>query len=136
MDAEEIDALIRRSEESFNLRDPDAMVAGWDPECEWHPFLTAEVEGGQGYRGHEGIRQWFSDLDEMFSEVSWHPASAKDLGDERYLILGAIKARGRSSGVEVETPIGQIIELRDDLILRGWAYPSHEQAKLAAERGV
>jgi hypothetical protein len=136
MEAEEIDVLIRQSEESFNLRDPDAMIEGWDAECEWHPFLTAEVEGGQGYRGHEGLRQWFEDVDAMFSELNWRPDSVKDLGEERYLVLGTIKARGRSSGVEVETPIGQILELHDGLIQRGWAYPSHEQARQAANQIV
>jgi ketosteroid isomerase-like protein len=132
MDAAEIDQLIHENEESFNRRDPEVMIASWDARCEWHPFLTAEVEGAQGYRGHDGLRQWFKDIDEMFSEISWHPDSVKNLEGDRVLVLGTIRGRGRTSGVEVETPIGQLIELRDGMILRGWAYPSHEQAMLAA----
>lgn len=134
MEAEEIDELVHRSEESFNLRDPEVMLERVDAECEWHPFLTAEVQGGAGYRGHEGIRQWFLDIDEMFSEISWQVESVRDLGGDRFLVLGEIRGRGRSSGVEVESPIGQILDLRDGKIVRGWAYPSHEQAKQAASR--
>ncbi len=126
MEAEEIDELVHRSEESFNLRNPEVMLERVDAECEWHPFLTAEVQGGAGYRGHEGIRQ--------FSEISWQVESVRDLGGDRFLVLGEIRGRGRSSGVEVESPIGQILDLRDGKILRGWAYPSHEQAKQAASR--
>ena len=51
-------------------RDPDACAAVWNPDCEWHPFLTARVEGDPGYHGHNGMRAWFEDVDEMFSEIA------------------------------------------------------------------
>ena len=72
-----------------------------------------------------GLRQWFKDVDEMFSEITWQVQSVKDLGDDRVLVLGKLKGRGRASGAEVESPIGQIFEFRDGRVVRGWAYPSH-----------
>ena len=135
MDAEELDRLVRSSAESYNSRDPEVMIDRWHPDCEWHPFISAEVEGRDAYRGRDGVRQWFRDVDELFSEVGWTVEGFHDLGDDRVVVLGQLEARGRASGVEVQSPIGQLFELRDGLLLRGWAYPSHEQALQAAGLG-
>jgi ketosteroid isomerase-like protein len=129
---DEIDELVRKGVESYNARDSEASLASWDPECEWHPFLSTEVEGAPAYRGHEGLRQWFRDTDEMFSEVAWRVEEVRDLGDGRVLVLGNIHARGRASGAEVSSQIGHLFEFRERRVLRGWAYPSHEQALWAA----
>jgi ketosteroid isomerase-like protein len=133
MKPEELEELVRLNAEGYNRRDPEAMIDHWDPECEWHPFITAELEGAEGYRGREGVRKWFRDTDEMFSKVQWRVEEVRDLGDDRVLILGELEARGRASGVDVTSPLGQVFELREGRILRGWAYPSHEQAEQAAE---
>ena len=132
MRLDEIEELFHKGVEAYNRRDVEASVLLWDAECEWHPFLTAEVEGGSGYSGHDGIRQWFRDTDEMFSELEWRVEELRDLGGDRVLALGSIRARGRESGAEVSSAIGHRFELRDGRILRGWAYASHEQALNAA----
>ena len=130
--SEDIDELVRRGVESCNARDPEAGLALWDPGCEWHPFLSTEVEGAAAYRGHEGIRRWFRDTDEMFSAVAWTVEEVRNLGDGRILVLGHRHARGRIGGVEVSSQIGQLFDLRDGRIVRGWAYPTHDQALRAA----
>lgn len=132
MDATELDRLVFRAAAHYNGRDPEGGLDLWDPECEWHPSFGAEVEGASGYRGHDGVRQWFRDTDEMFSSVRWEVEKVRDLGGNRVLALGRLQARGRLSGAEVDSPIGQLFEFRDGKILRGWAYLSHEEAKLAA----
>jgi ketosteroid isomerase-like protein len=132
MDAEEIDRLVHLSVESYNQRDPELMIEHWDPECEWHPYFSAQVEGSKGYRGHDGVRQWFRDLDEMFSSITWEVEKVRDLGDDRFLILGQLRACGRTSGAEVDSEIGQLLEVRGERLLRGWAYFSHDQARRAA----
>ena len=132
MRPDEINELVRQGVDSYNARDAEASLASWDPECEWHPFLSTEVEGAPAYRGHEGLRQWFRDTEEMFSEVEWRVEAVRNLGDDRVLVLGHIRARGRTSGAEVSSPIGHLFEFREGRVLRGWAYPSHEQALSAA----
>jgi ketosteroid isomerase-like protein len=134
MDAEQLDRLVSLAAESYNRRDAELMIDQWDPDCEWHPFISAELEGAEGYRGHDGVRKWFRDTDEMFSAVHWRVGEARDLGGDRILILGELEARGRVSGVDVRSPLGLIFELRGDLILRGWAYPSYEQAEQAGAK--
>ena len=61
--------LLAQSRDAFNDRDPEAWIEAWNPDCEWHPFLTAREEGDPGYHGRNGVRAWFEDVDEMFSEI-------------------------------------------------------------------
>ncbi|OLE35794.1 MAG: hypothetical protein AUG48_09670 [Actinobacteria bacterium 13_1_20CM_3_68_9] len=117
--------------DAYNARDPEAFVARCEPDCEWHPFLSSRVEGTPGYRGHDGIRAWFRDIDSMFTQMRADVREVRDLGD-RVLGLGTIQARGRESGAEVSSPIGWLIEAPEGELRRGWAYASHEEALAAA----
>ena len=123
--------LFETGVDAYNGRDPEAFVARCETDCEWHPFLSSQVEGTSGYRGHDGIRAWFGDIDSMFSEMRAEVREVRDLGD-RVLGLGTIRARGRESGAEVSSPIGWLIEVRGGKLCRGWAYASHEEALEAA----
>jgi ketosteroid isomerase-like protein len=125
------DAQLEQLRDSYNRRDPDAWVAIWNPDCEWHPFLTARVEGDPGYHGHNGMRAWFEDVDEMFDEIVVELDQYREVGD-RLLVLGRMTARGRGSGAEVNTEVGWVIERRGERFQRGWAYTSHEEAERAA----
>ena len=75
---------ISGSVEAFNRRDPEAYIAYVREDYEWRPFLLAGVEGGV-YRGHEGVRQWFANLDEAFESFSLE-VSEREQG---YSILGS-----------------------------------------------
>ncbi len=133
--AESYRELLDRAADAYNRRDPDAWVAVWSPDCEWHPFLTARVEGDPGYHGHNGMRAWFEDVDEMFSEMHVELGRFRQVGD-RLLVLGQMTATGRVSGVAVSSEVAWVMELRDDKLRRGWAYMSHEEAARAAEEAT
>lgn len=124
--------LLDDAVNAYNRRDPDAWVALWTPDCEWHPFLTARVEGDPGYHGHNGMRAWFEDVDEMFSEMHAELETFREVGD-RLLVLGEMTAVGRGSGAEVSSDVAWVVEPRGEKLWRGWAYASHEEARLAAE---
>ncbi|MGA8928001.1 MAG: nuclear transport factor 2 family protein [Solirubrobacterales bacterium] len=133
--AEPYRELLDQAADAYNRRDPDAWVAVWSPDCEWHPFLTARVEGDPGYHGHNGMRAWFEDVDEMFSEMHVELGRLRQVGD-RLLVLGQMTATGRVSGVVVSSEVAWVMELRDDKLRRGWAYMSHEEAARAAEEAT
>jgi ketosteroid isomerase-like protein len=124
--------MLEECRDAYNVRDPDAWVRIWTTNCEWHPFLTARVEGDPGYHGHNGMRAWFEDVDEMFSEMHVELESFREIGN-RVLVLGQMKATGRGSGAEVESEVAWVFEPRGELFHRGWAYDSHEDAERAAE---
>ena len=45
-----------------------SLIAGPDPEVEWHSFFAELGEGGV-YRGHAGTRQYLGDLGEAWEVV-------------------------------------------------------------------
>jgi ketosteroid isomerase-like protein len=124
-------ALLEQLRDSYNRRDPEAWVAVWNPDCEWHPFLTARVEGDPGYHGHNGMRAWFEDVDEMFEESQVELEQYRQVGD-RLLVLGRMTARDRVNGAEVSNEVAWVVEPRGERFQRGWAYTSHEEAERAA----
>ena len=124
--------LLELGRDAYNSRDADQWVAIWTPDCEWHPFLTARVEGDPGYHGHNGMRAWFEDTDEMFSEMHVELDQFREVKG-RLLVFGQMSAVGRGSGTEVNSEVAWVFEPRGDLFRRGWAYTSHAEAEREAE---
>jgi ketosteroid isomerase-like protein len=127
--------LIQASADAYNRRDAEAWVALWSADCEWHPFLTARIEGDPGYHGHNGMRAWFEDVDEMYSEMHVELERFREVGD-RLLVLGQMTAVGRGSGAEVSSEVAWVVEPRGDHLHRGWAYDNHAEAERAAEEAA
>jgi ketosteroid isomerase-like protein len=123
---------LEQSRDAFNDRDPEAWIAAWNTDCEWHPFLTAREEGDPGYHGHNGIRAWFEDVDEMFSDIHVELETYREVGD-RLLVLGEMNARRKGTGEEVHNQVAWVVEPRGEKLQRGWSYPTHEEAQRAAE---
>ena len=89
-------AQLEQLRDSFNARDPEGFATLWNPDCEWHPFLTARVEGDPGYHGHNGIRAWFEDIDEMYSAIRVELGDSREVAG-RLLVLGQMTATGRDT---------------------------------------
>jgi len=123
---------IEQLRESFNVRDPQGFAAVWHASCEWHPFLTARIEGDPGYHGHNGIRTWFEDMDEMFSEVNVEIDQFREVRG-RLVVRGRMTATCRASGAKVDSEVGWVVEPRGKKFQRGWAYTSHAEAEREAQ---
>jgi len=96
MSGENVD-LVLRMYEVFNRRDLDALLALMHDEVEIAPRLGA-LEGD--YRGHAGVRRWWSDLLDFFPDYAAEIVEVQDLGD---VTLGEI--RGRAHGAASTTPV-------------------------------
>src|SRR4051794_14399800 len=83
--------------EIFNRRDLDAMLVLMHDEVEIEPRLGA-LEGD--YRGHGGVRRWWSDLLDFLPDYTAEIAELQDLGD---MTLGQI--RGRAHGAASTTSV-------------------------------
>ena len=129
--AEPYRELLDQAADAYNRRDPDAWVAVWSPDCEWHPFLTARVEGDPGYHGHNGIRAWFEDVEEMFSEIRVDLSQFREIGS-RLLVLGEMEARSRATGEAVSSEVAWVVQSRGERLQRGWSYGSHAEGERAA----
>jgi ketosteroid isomerase-like protein len=128
MSQENVDGF-RKAIAGYNRRDIEAMLEITHPEAEWYPF-TAQVEGDDAYHGHEGLRQWWANVDATFEELEATVEEVRDLGDA-VLALGHLRARFRS-GVTLDTEIAWLIRYRDGLAVWGHAYQSHADALEAA----
>jgi hypothetical protein len=127
--------LLEQSRDAFNQRDPEAWIAAWNADCEWHPFLTAREEGDPGYHGHNGVRAWFEDVDEMFSKIHVDLEQYRQIGD-RLLVPGEMQATARGTGAEVNSEVAWVVEPRGEKFQRGWAYGSHEEGERAAKEAA
>ena len=120
---------FKRGVEAYNRGDVEPMVEVSDPEIEWYP-LSAEVEGGVSFHGHEGLRQWFANLHATFEEFEASIDELRDLGD---VVLGLGHAHLRfRSGVILNTEAGYLSRFRDALAVWARMYPSHAAAIEAA----
>jgi ketosteroid isomerase-like protein len=123
--------MLEQLRDAYNDRDPDAWVAVWNPDAEWHPFLSAREEGELGYHGHNGMRAWFEDVSEMLEESQVDLEQITEIGD-LLLVLGRMRARRRGSEEAVTSEVGWVVEPRGEKFHRGWAYTSHAEAERAA----
>ena len=123
---------LEQLRDSFNSRDSNGFASVWHPTCVWHPFLTARVEGDLGYHGHNGIRAWFEDTDEMFSDVRVDLHQFREVRG-RLVVLGRMTAISRTSGGEVSSEVGWVVEPRGEKFQRGCAYTSNAEAEREAE---
>jgi ketosteroid isomerase-like protein len=96
MSRENVD-LARRMYQDFNRRDLDALLALMHDEVEIEPRLGA-LEGD--YRGHEGVRRWWSDLLDFLPDYTAEITEVQDVGD---MTLGQI--RGRAHGAVSTAPV-------------------------------
>ncbi len=109
----------------------EAMLAYVDPDFEMEtlPGIAAEP---QVYRGHDGLRKWFSSFYEVMDEIVIRPTEVRDLGAERALVLFKMRATGKASGIEVEQEAAAVATLRNEKLVSleflqpGEPYPAPE----------
>ena len=95
---------FNRAVDAFDRQDFEAMLEELDAAVEWYDAVPMML-GGKAtvYRGHEGVRALWRDLDDAFEERRVEFAEIRDLGD-RILATGRLHIRGKGSGAEAESP--------------------------------
>jgi ketosteroid isomerase-like protein len=118
--------IVRRASDPFNRRDLPAFLAALDPDVEWMPIM-ATLEG-RVYRGHEEVLRWLEALDADWEFFEIYPDEFQDLGD-RVLAFGHWRARGRASGVTLESqPAAWLHEVKDGKIARMRTFTDRAEA--------
>jgi ketosteroid isomerase-like protein len=131
MSQENVEAF-KRGLDALNRRDLKALLEVLDPEVELHPAEPALL-GGEAtvYRGHEGAREEFRDVYEAFAELQIEISEIRDL-DDRIVAIGRIRARGRGSGAETESPWAYLVQFKNGKAIRGRSYLDPKGALEAA----
>jgi len=88
------------------------------------------VEGGS-YRGRDGLETYFGAIPDAWEELRIVGGEFRDLGD-RVVLLGRIEGRGRGSGVQIDAPLGSVVEFRGSKMSRVCGYLDHGETLQAA----
>ncbi len=115
--------VFQRGTEAINRGDLD-IAAFVHPEAVFEP-RRSRTEGA--FVGHEGMRRFIEDTEEMFEVFQVSYTDVRDLGD-RLLAIGSIRMRARVSGVEADVPTAVIVEFRDGLLWRFKDYGDERSA--------
>jgi ketosteroid isomerase-like protein len=97
---------------ALNREDLGALLKIADPSLEYVSYL-ASLSGGAGtYRGHDGIRQFLRDLTDAWEWFKVEVDEYRDLG-ERVLMIGRLRAKGATSGLEVAQGLAWLLDFRE-----------------------
>ena len=104
---------FKRGIEAYNRQDADALIEFMDAEVEWYPAILVGLGGKAAvFRGHDGIRELFREIDQTLAEIHVEVAEIRDLGD-RIFATGLLRTRGKTSGVTTESPFGYIAHFKN-----------------------
>ena len=123
--------LVERALDAFNRRDLDSYDDFYTPDYQWFPALTGTIEG-RSYVGRGGMELWSVEASDTWEWFTVITDELRDLGD-RVLGLGRIAGRGRSSGVQLDAPMGIIVDFRDGKISRARNYLDQAETLRVAE---
>ncbi|MEO8092461.1 MAG: nuclear transport factor 2 family protein [bacterium] len=114
--ASEMTDLVENGFTALGESGVEAMLSYVHPDFQMEtlPQIAAEP---QVYRGHDGIRRWFASFYEVMDEISIDTTSCEQIGPDRVLIAFSMRARGQSSGIEVDQEARAIATIRDDLMI-------------------
>ena len=111
--------------DAFNGGNVRAFAALTTQDFEWSPSMGA-IEG-EIYRGRNGIEKYFGTLDNAWEKFQILRDGFRDLGDV-VVMIGRLEARGKGSGVPVDSPLGMVFDLRDGAIARIRGYLDQAEA--------
>jgi ketosteroid isomerase-like protein len=117
---------------AFAERNLERALELIDPEIEFTAMTNDFAGRTEPYRGHEGIRQYFRDVAQVWDELQLTPRDYRQVGDY-VLVLGRVNARSAARIVDGST--GWVWRVRDGRVVYGRVYPSAGDAEAAAAEG-
>jgi ketosteroid isomerase-like protein len=126
--------LARRAFEAFNRTyaegTPD-LFEFLDPDVEWVPIMA--ILEGTTYQSHEGVRRWIEDVKRDWTAFEPRPEEFRDLGEDRVLVLGSWRARGRGGDALVDIrQAAWLLQFRKGKVLRLQTFTERNKALEAA----
>lgn len=130
---QELVACVRAMYDAFNARDVGAALKYVHPDIELRPAGTAAVTGRAVYAGHEGIREYFADVAQVWPEgLEVRPVDFR-------AVAGSVVAFGTVHGDDGSGPMQDDVvwvwRLRDGLVTSGQVFSTRGAAIKAARHG-
>jgi ketosteroid isomerase-like protein len=132
IDVETRVGIVRTVFELVERGDVDAGLKYVTEDIEFLPLSAVGVEG-RSYRGHDGLREWQREREETW-DLDFHINDIEVVGDNA-LVLGWIHARGKGSGIEMDTDVAWVLGFRGEKICRVEAFTDRNEGRTAAGLG-
>jgi ketosteroid isomerase-like protein len=122
--------LARRAFLGWNDRGVEALIDDMDPEVEFHAPKESMSPGV--YRGHDGVREYFGRVGEMFEEQRVEAVDVIDVDDD--CVIAVIRGFGRTPHFEAEVEVNWawLITVKDRKATRAMTFTDRRQALEAA----
>lgn len=85
-------ALVLRWVNAFNARDLEALLSCLTADVDFCPLKLVGLRGA--YRGHDGVRSWFAQVNDFPYRHCIDLAEVRDISDGRLLGIGALCVTG------------------------------------------
>jgi uncharacterized protein len=123
--------LVRAVYTAIEDHDFEAGFAHLSEDFEW---LEPDSLIGGHHRGFEDVRRAIEAQLEVFDEFTIEPEEFHEAGD-RVAVAIRQRARGGSSGAEIEIRIGHLWTVRGGKVVRLEVFPVREEARRALDSG-
>jgi ketosteroid isomerase-like protein len=124
--------FIRRVHEGFGAFDAGdftAAVSNFAPDIEWD-FSALPGEGV--VRGRDALRTYFEGVGQVWAEMTNDIEEIEETDQGNLIVDARLRARGLRSGVDVDTPVAYVWEMRDGEVVRVRLYFDRGEARRAA----
>jgi ketosteroid isomerase-like protein len=122
--------VVRAVFAAFTARDVEGVLVHSSPDVEFSSVTGEHAGRTDPYLGHDGLRQYFRDLAEVWDELRIVPRDFRQDAD-RILVTGRVSARSPARIVAGST--GWIWRVSDGLVVYARVYPSAAEATAAFE---
>jgi ketosteroid isomerase-like protein len=123
--ASDHEEAARRFADAITRGDMAAALNVCHPEIEFHSMLGIS---GHAYIGHDGIRQYFADIESAWEEWRVEVERTSEAPDGRVVIVMTMEARGRGSGVRLAERMAHVWTLRETRLVHNRPYRRPEEA--------
>ena len=127
-------ALVREGHARFNRGDIEGCLELLAEDLGWHPAFGEALIGASEYRGREGFRRYFEQVNEVIDGFAVVPREIAVAGD--YVVLETdVSGRGRASGMDISTRLTIVWKVRGSVLAWGATYFNRSDALEAVGLG-
>jgi ketosteroid isomerase-like protein len=123
--------VVRAANDAFLRGDIQTALDALDPEIEWHATVGG-LDEGRVYHGRTEVVQAFADYFAVWERMEMRAEKYIDAGGDQVVVFHHEVAKGRESGVVVETDTGTVQTVRGGKIVRVRSYMDRGEALEAA----
>ena len=120
--------MVKEVYAAFAARDIERVLAVLDPDVVFIAVTGGIIGRTEAYRGHEGMREYFTDVARIWDELVLTPREFEEVG-EAILVTGRVSARSPSRMISGST--GWVWRVRNGLVVYVRVYASAAEAMAA-----